>query len=82
MESNFYYASYKLLIELDEGVLWTWNAVKHYHGTTANSLQLKKPNTWEKYAGKEPDTAQWTVVMVLPKAVTAAAVAQDLNTAL
>ena len=82
MESNFYYASYKLLVELAEGVLWIWDAVQDYHGTTANSLQLKKPDTWERYAAKQPEAAQWTVVMVLPKAVSAAAKAQDINTSM
>ena len=79
MESNFIYASYKLLVELAEGALWVWNAQDDYHGTTANSLKLQKPSSWGKYAEKNPDVAQWTLVSVLPRAVTGAAVSQEAS---
>ena len=81
-ESNFYYASYKLLIELALGTFWIWLAEEDYHGTTANTLQLLEPENWQKYAKSEPKKAQWTLVETLPKAVTRAAVAHMLNNTL
>ena len=62
--------------------MWVWDAAEDYHGTTANSLRLKKPGTWQKYAKDDPSMAQCTVASVLPKAVTAAAKACLRATAL
>ena len=80
-ESNFFLASYKLLIELAVGTLWAWFAAEDFHGTTANTLQLHQPDNWQQRIKLKPDKGQWTVISVLPKAVTSAAVAQELNTA-
>ena len=77
---EFFYASYKLLIELAEGAMWIWDATEDYHGTTANTLQLHDPENWHRYAKSQPDKGQWTVVSVLPQAVTRSAITQELNT--
>lgn len=61
-----------MLIELAEGVMWVWDAAEDYHGTTANSLRLRKPGTWQKFAKDDPSVAQCTVASVLPKAVLSA----------
>ena len=64
-------------MELEKGVLWVWDAATDYHATTVNRLQLKKPKKWGMYAREDPDAAQWTVVSVLPKAVTRAARSEE-----
>ena len=73
MESNFFYSSHKLIVELAEGAMWGWDAQRDHHGTSVNSVSLRKGVNWPRLARDDPDAAQWTLVSVFPKAVTNAA---------
>ena len=79
MESNFFYSSHKLIIELAEGAMWIWDAKTDYHGTSVNALSLNKNTNWQKLAKDDPSAAQWTLVSVFPKAVTNAASKKEAN---
>ena len=79
MESNFFYSSHKLIIELAEGAMWIWDAAKDCHGTSANSVSLRGETNWLRLARGDPDAAQWTLVSVFPKAVTNAAEKKSAN---
>ena len=72
-ESNFFYSSHKLILELAEGAIWFWDAQRDYHGTSVNSVSLRKGVNWPKLAHDDPDAAQWTLVSVFPRAVVNAA---------
>ena len=73
LESNFFYSSHKLILELAEGATWFWDAQKDYHGTSVNSVSLRKGVNWPRLARDDPDAAQWTLVSVFPRAVVNAA---------
>ena len=77
--SNFFYSSHKLILELAEGATWFWDAQKDYHGTSVNSVSLRKGINWPKLARDDPDAAQWTLVSVFPRAVINAAGKKVVN---
>jgi hypothetical protein len=69
-ESNFMWAGYQLLVELQEGCFWFWDAKKDMHGTTMNRI-ARKHKKHQKYFQAEcaQERAQWTWVLTLPEAV-------------
>jgi hypothetical protein len=68
-ESNFVYASHSLLLEMAQNMFWFWRAQEDEHGTTMNSLALKHPRSFAKYAHHAGDRGQWTRAEVLPHSV-------------
>lgn len=78
-QSNFFYASHKLLVELDKGAMWVWKAKDDYHGTTTNTVSLNRATNWSRLAKNDPEAAQWTLVSVFPVAVTSAAARAENN---
>ena len=52
-----------------------------YHGTSVNGLSLKHKDikNWGTVAKNDPDSAQWTVVSVIPNAVARAAAKMEMN---
>ena len=79
LESNFFYSSHKLILELAEGATWFWDAQKDYHGMSVNSVSLRKGVNWPRLARDDPDAAQWTLVSVFPRAVINAAGKKVVN---
>jgi len=75
-ESNFVWQSHKLLVELQEGAYWFWDAPVHYHGTTMNHLALTHPQSYKLLASDRSHDGQWTLVNTFPKAVVDAARAE------
>ena len=74
-ESNFVWGSHRLLVEMHDNQHWFWNAPEDYHGTTMNSLSLKRPTNYKNYMKNDEykNWAQWTRVNVMPSSVVAAA---------
>lgn len=78
-ESNFVYASWKLIVELEDQAHWIWDARSDLHGTTLNRLCASQPGSWKRYAHKHPDKGQWSRANVITKAATAAAKRQVIE---
>jgi hypothetical protein len=49
-EGNFFYLNYKLLVELDSHMLWVWDAMNTWHGTTVNRIIVDNPTSWKRMA--------------------------------
>jgi hypothetical protein len=69
--SNFVWAEYKLLAELEEGCFWYWRAQGSVHGTSMNHIAMRHRENHEKYfrVKSAKDAAQWTRVMTIPRSV-------------
>lgn len=75
------YYSHRLLVELAEGAMWIWKAKEDYHGTTVNlfALEHSERKNWANLARDNVQTAQWTMVSVLPSALVNAAEKSEVN---
>jgi hypothetical protein len=67
-ESNFVYAPYKLIVELEYDAHWIWDAPKDLHGTTMNMLCAERPTSWKTWAKHHPHDGQWSRANVLTHA--------------
>ncbi len=77
-ESNFFWADFNLLVELQENALWAWWAKDHFHGTTMGGLAVERAAGARKCQGWE-ELAQWTHVSVIPHQVLAAALRRKMS---
>jgi len=66
-ESNFVYAEYKVILDLDVNTHFVWNAPCDLHGTTMNCIFAKQPKLWKTFTRslKNADLAQWSHTNVL-----------------
>ncbi|KAJ8482679.1 hypothetical protein ONZ45_g14864 [Pleurotus djamor] len=67
-ESNFAWADFKVLLELEQHTHWTWDAKHHHHGTSMNRLCAQKPNSWKTWAKHHPEDGQWSRANVITHA--------------
>ncbi|KAG5222263.1 hypothetical protein IMY05_C3108000900 [Salix suchowensis] len=72
-ESNFAWANFKLLVELEPNAHWIWDARAHYHGTSMNRLCAIHPSSWKTWAKDHPEDGQWTRVNVITRSTALAA---------
>ena len=72
-ESNFFFANYSLILEMQEDMWWVWRAHSDHHGTTMCRLAAEHPTNWQEYMNCEPDRGQWTAVDTIPRRVALAA---------
>ncbi|KAG2030243.1 hypothetical protein BDR03DRAFT_1017338 [Suillus americanus] len=66
-ESNFVYAEFKIILELDVNTHFIWNAPNDLHGTTMNRVFSKQPKSWKTFTRTlaNADLAQWSRANVL-----------------
>ncbi|KAL0957303.1 hypothetical protein HGRIS_001114 [Hohenbuehelia grisea] len=72
-ESNFAWADFKLVVELEQNVHWCWDAKRHAHGTSMNRLCATRPNSWKSWAKNHPADGQWSRANVITHATASAA---------
>ncbi|KAG1844679.1 hypothetical protein F4604DRAFT_1688995 [Suillus subluteus] len=66
-ESNFVYAEFKVILDLDVDTHFIWNAPNDLHGTTMNRVFSKQPKSWKTFTQSlaNVDLAQWSQANVL-----------------
>ena len=66
-ESNFVYAQFKVILDLDVDTHFIWNAPCHLHGTTMNRVFANDPKLWKTFARSLANAplAQWSHANVL-----------------
>ncbi|KAF4584813.1 hypothetical protein EYR38_002044 [Pleurotus pulmonarius] len=72
-ESNFAWANFKLLVELEPNAHWIWDARAHYHGTSMNRLCAIHPSSWKTWAKNHPEDGQWSRANVITRSTALAA---------
>ena len=69
-EANFVLNARKLLIELQEGTIWGWDAVNEPHGTTLSQFTMTHGSKITASLVKnQPEIAQQTAVFTIPTQV-------------
>lgn len=66
-ESNFVYAEFKVILELDVNTHFIWNASNNLHSTTMNRVFSKQPKSWKTFTKSlmNANLAQWSRANVL-----------------
>lgn len=75
LTSNFFFADYKLILELSEDCLWSWHPSKTVHGTTLSIPVCAHPREWKTLVERPAllETGQVTAAFVITKAAISAA---------
>jgi hypothetical protein len=67
---NFFFARFKLILEMAQGLNWFWDGKTCEHGTTPCDVHLHSEVKFTaKYIRTHADKLQWTRVFTIPKAV-------------
>jgi hypothetical protein len=67
---NFFFARFKLILEMAGGLNWFWDGKTCEHGTTPGDIHLRsRTNFTAKFIRDNADDLQWTRVYTLPKSV-------------
>ncbi|KAH9841995.1 uncharacterized protein C8Q71DRAFT_854353 [Rhodofomes roseus] len=64
-ESNFFYADYKLILQMAADTHWMWDAPQTYHGTSLGRLCCANPKSWKTFAKKHAAAGQWSRANVI-----------------
>ncbi|TFY51137.1 hypothetical protein EVG20_g11148, partial [Dentipellis fragilis] len=75
-ESNFFYADFKLILQVATNTHWMWHAAETYHGTTLGRLCAKNPSSWKSFAKKNADLGQWSRANVITHSQVTSAASQ------